>query len=41
MVDGFKKIIVTKDAPAPLYDEQGILSMSIYDFLLNSDSLNF
>ena len=39
--DGFKKIIVTKDAPAPLYDEQGILSMSIYDFLLNSDSLNF
>lgn len=39
--DGFKKIIVTKDKPAPLYDEQGILSMSIYDFLLNSDSLNF
>lgn len=38
--DGFKKIIVTKDAPAPLYDEQGILSMSIYDFLLNKDSLN-
>ena len=39
-VDGFKKIIVTKDAPAPLYDERGILSMSIYDFLLNKDSLN-
>ena len=38
--DGFKKIIVTKDAPAPLYDERGILSMSIYDFLLNKDSLN-
>ena len=38
--DGFKKIIVTKDAPVPLYDERGILSMSIYDFLLNKDSLN-
>ena len=39
-VDGFKKIIVTKDAPAPLYDEHGILSMNIYDFLLNKDSLS-
>ena len=38
--DGFKKIIVTKDAPAPLYDEHGILSMNIYDFLLNKDSLS-
>ena len=38
--DGFKKIIVTKEAPAPLYDGRGILSMSIYDFLLNKDSLN-
>lgn len=38
--DGFKKIIITKDAPAPLYNESGILSMSIYDFLLNKDSLN-
>ena len=38
--DGFKKIIVTKEAPAPLYDEHGILSMNIYDFLLNKDSLS-
>lgn len=38
--DGFKKIIITKDAPAPLYNESGILTMSIYDFLLNKDSLN-
>lgn len=39
--DGFKKILVTKDAPAPLYNEMGILTMSIYDFLLNKDSLDF
>ena len=39
--DGFKKIIITKEAPQPLYDEQGILTMSIYDFLLNKESLDF
>lgn len=39
--DGFKKIIITKDALAPLYNEDGILTMSIFDFLLNSDSLEF
>ena len=33
--DGFKKIIITKDAVAPLYNEKGILVMSVYDFLLN------
>ena len=38
--DGFKKIIITKDALAPLYNENGILVMSIFDFLLNPDSLN-
>ncbi len=37
--DGFKKIIITKDAMAPLYNENGILVMSIFDFLLNPDSL--
>lgn len=37
--DGFKKIIITKDAVAPLYNEEGILVMSIYDFLLNPDSM--
>ncbi len=37
--DGFKKIIITKDAVAPLYNEDGILIMSIYDFLLNPDSM--
>ena len=38
--DGFKKIIITKDALAPLYNENGILIMSIFDFLLNQDSLD-
>lgn len=37
--DGFKKIIITKDAVAPLYNEDGILVMSIYDFILNPDSM--
>ena len=37
--DGFKKIIITKDAVAPLYNEEGILVMSAYDFLLNPDSM--
>lgn len=37
--DGFKKIIITKDAMAPLYNEEGILVMSVYDFLLNPDSM--
>ena len=30
--DGFKKIIITKDAIAPLYNEEGVLVMSVYDF---------
>ena len=37
--DGFKKIIITKDALAPLFNENGILIMSIFDFLLNPDRL--
>ena len=38
--NGFVKVI-TSHAPAPLYDEHGILTMSIYDFLLNPNSLDF
>ena len=38
--DGFKKIIITKDAVAPLYNDEGILVMSVYDFLLNPDSMD-
>ena len=37
--DGFKKIIITKNAVAPLYNDEGILVMSAYDFLLNPDSM--
>ena len=37
--DGFKKIIITKDAVVPLYNDGGILIMSVYDFLLNPDSM--
>lgn len=33
--DSFKKIIITKDIVQPYYDEYGILTINIYDFLLN------
>lgn len=36
--DGFKKIIITRDAIAPLYSEDGVLVMGLFDFLLNEDS---
>lgn len=39
--DSFKKIVITSDTPAPLYTEDGILTMNIFDFLLNMDSLDF
>lgn len=38
--DGFKKIIITKDAVAPLYNDEGVLIMNVYDFLLNQDSMD-
>jgi predicted AAA+ superfamily ATPase len=37
--DSFKKIIVVKDTPSSWYSEEGILVMSIFDFLLDPDSL--
>lgn len=39
--DFFKRIIITKDTPAPYYNESGVLIMSVYDFLLNENSLDF
>lgn len=39
--DSFKKIIVVKDTPAPWYTEDGILVIGIYDFLLNTNSLDY
>lgn len=38
--DSFKKIIVVKDVIKPWYDEDGILTIGIYDFLLKQDSLD-
>ncbi len=38
--DSFKKIIVMKDCPTPWYTESGILVMSVYDFLLDPNSLD-
>ena len=37
--DFFKRIIITKDTPAPYYNESGVLIMSVYDFLLYENSL--
>lgn len=38
--DFFKRFIITKDTPAPYYNESGVLIMSVYDFLLNENSLD-
>lgn len=37
--DSFKKIVITKDIVPTHYDEYGILTLNIYDFLLNPRSL--
>lgn len=37
--DSFKKIIITKDIVPAQYDENGILTLNIYDFLLNPSSM--
>lgn len=37
--DSFKKIIVVKDVVNVVRDENGITTMSIYDFLLKENSL--
>lgn len=37
--DSFKKIIITKDIVSPYYDEYGILTVNVYDFLLDPKCL--
>ena len=37
--DSFKKIVITKDIVPSHYDEFGILTMNIYDFLLDPECL--
>lgn len=39
--DSFKKIVVVREVMKPTHDENGILFMSVYDFLMNSDSLSW
>lgn len=39
--DSFKKIIVVKDHIMPRRNEEGILTIGLFDFLLNADSLDF
>lgn len=38
--DSFKKIVITRDIGTPIYDKVGILTMNIFDFLLDPDSLD-
>lgn len=37
--DSFKKIVITRNPVQAYYDDYGILTMNIYDFLLNPNSL--
>lgn len=37
--DSFKKIVVTRDIVPTQYDEQGILTINVYDFLLDPSAL--
>ena len=39
--DSFKKIVITGDIVPTQYDEKGILTMNVYDFLLNANSLEY
>lgn len=39
--DSFKKIVLVKDVMKVSHDEDGIVTMSVYDFLLNENSLDF
>lgn len=39
--DSFKKIIVVKDYITPWYTEDGILILSLFDFLLHPESMDF
>lgn len=38
--DSFKKIVITRDIVKPIYDKEGILTMNVFDFLLDPDSLD-
>lgn len=38
--DSFRKIVVAKDVMRPFMDEDGILTMGLFYFLLDPNSLN-
>ena len=38
--DSFKKVVITREGSAQGYDENGVLTMNVYDFLLDPDSLS-
>ena len=38
--DSFKKMMIVKDRVKPFLDENGILTMNLFDFLLNKESLD-
>ena len=37
--DSFSKIVLVRDVVKPTYDNEGILTMSVFDFLLDEESL--
>lgn len=39
IADSFKKVVLVRDVLKPRWDENGILTMSVYDFLLDPNSL--
>ncbi len=39
--DAFKKIIISKEVLGTFYNDDGVLVMNLFDFLLNPDSLSF
>ena len=38
--DSFKKIIITSDTPGIFYNDDGIMMMNIFDFLLDQESMD-
>ena len=38
--DSFKKIVIVNKVMKPYMDDDGILTMGLFDFLLNPDSLD-
>ncbi|WP_298671754.1 hypothetical protein [uncultured Megasphaera sp.] len=39
--DSFKKIVIVRDIVKPFHDEHGILTISLFDFLMKPGSLEY